>query len=449
MDFYVKTREAIQDVIEKTGRARAYEPPRHPWMIDQLPDTIGNSPNPRKQAAIFVVHGMGTQQFPDTAVTLREGFEDAIDALLADNPTAQLPPPYTYEGFWANYDEFRDHFNEEWESLGQREREFYKKLWEKRTLSVFRTFFWFLGELVRLCYNPKLPFTARLRYAAMGPTGVLVFVLLFLRYPRVFSHVLSDVRIYLNPRGFIETAIIQRIERRVGEEFLRMIGLDWDFKPLAKNKRLIISGRPYRFRYVTWIAHSLGSVVSYNVIADILARCEEFRTAKMRLKQVAYVERAMHRFVTIGSPLEKIACLFPNVLRPWPARAVERLTHGGKRRWWTNFFHILDPVSGILRSEQFTPFVVNLHSKLLRLPLLAHTAYWHDVPILSYVLSRTYGKEVVPANPVFKNPEDVAPLRFVFALLAFVFFLALIASLWFAMPVLWQYAMESAKVLLP
>jgi hypothetical protein len=449
MEIYVKTRATIQRIIEQTGRARAYEPPRHPWMIEQLPemefDDGKKIPNPRKQAAIFVVHGMGTQRFPDTAVTLREGFEDTIDSLLAENPSANLPPPFTYEGYWANYDRFSDHFSEEWESFSDNERLFYEKLWEKRSLSVFRTFFWFLRQLLKLCYNKNLKPSARFRYVAMFPTGLIAFVFLLVRYPRVLSHVLGDVRIYLNPRGFIEEAIVQRIERRVGEKFLKLLGLDWNFKPLDNEHQLLISGQPYTFKYVTWIAHSLGSVVSYNVISDILARCEELRGQKKRLRDVDRVERALHRFVTIGSPLEKIACLYPTVLRPWPQQAVERLTRGNTRRWWTNFFHILDPVSGILLSEKFFPNVVTLHSKLARLPLLAHTAYWRDVPILSYVLSRTYGKSVVPANPVFKSTEDVHGLRIAFSLIAFVFFVAVMMALWFGGPLVWEYGVTWVK----
>jgi hypothetical protein len=408
-------------------------------MFEQIPPEIIAGgvalPNPRKQAVIFVVHGMGTQHFAQTAVTLRDGIEDTIDALLRNNPEADIPPPYTAEGFWANYEEIESHFENEWKTFSEKEKEFFQQLWKSRTQSVLRTYFWFLRQLFRLCIDRKIRKTVRfgrwISYVAMLPTGILAFSVLLLRYPRVLSHTLSDVRLYASPRGFIEENIVQRIDRRVGEQFLQLLGLDWDFKPLSPEKQLTIGGKPSVFKYVTWVAHSLGTVVSYNVISDLLTRCEEFKRQGKQLEAVKSVETALHRFITIGSPLEKFALLFPRALRSWPAQYAEEFLRRGHRRWWTNFFHILDPVSGVLRAELFEPYVENFHSRIPAVPLLAHTAYWHDVPILTYVLSRLYGRDVVEAYPTFKTPGQVGVLRLITSVASLAFFVGVIWGLVF------------------
>ncbi|HKZ42125.1 MAG TPA: hypothetical protein VJ044_14265, partial [Candidatus Hodarchaeales archaeon] len=60
--------------------------------------------------AVFVVHGMGMQRWAETAVELRSGFEDALEAIFkwqdanAKRPEARkIPAPYIHEGFWADY----------------------------------------------------------------------------------------------------------------------------------------------------------------------------------------------------------------------------------------------------------------------------------------------------------------------------------------------------------
>lgn len=433
--FYVKTREAIQRLIREK-RPRAYEPPPHPWTFEQIPakDSEGN-PNPCKQAAVFIVHGMGDQGFADTAIVFREGIEDTVDSMLEETPDANIPPPYISEGYWANYADFKAHFETEWKHFGEHERQFFEKLWKRRMENIVRTYFWLVRQLLRLCFEKKIRKKVKtgrwLGYFGMLPTGIVALTVIFFRHPSILSRVLSDVRVYLNPRGFIEASIVQRIDKRVGERFLRLIGLDWEFNPIQKDRQLTIGGEPHSFKYVTWIAHSLGSVVSYNVISDLLARCEEFKQKKIKLKEVKKVETALHRFITIGSPLEKIAVLYPQALRQWPSSSMQNFVQPKRRRWWTNFFHVLDPVSGVLLADQFSGYVQNFHSNVLRIPLFAHTSYWHDVPILSYVLSRTFGKTVVNVNPQFYEPENkgIKAMKILFFVVGQIIFIGVIIAL--------------------
>lgn len=167
-----------------------------------------------------------------------------------------------------------------------------------------------------------------------------------------------------------------------------------------------MNGKPHVFKRVTWIAHSLGSVISYNVISDIFSRCAELRTGldakgilqtdeDIQLKRnIEFVEASLHRFVTLGSPLEKIAFLFPNAMRPWSENDRTRFAQENGQSRWYNFFHIWDPVSGLLRNDKFFERVCNMHSKLWRIPGLAHTSYWRDPDILSCIALQAYGSQI-------------------------------------------------------
>jgi hypothetical protein len=371
-------------------------------------------PNPARDAAVFVVHGMGQQAYPDTAVQLRNGFEDALDLLPRPAEGSDVPTPFIFDGFWANYDDFEHTFPEEWDRASAGERAFFTKLWERRSRSALRAAGWLAWQGWRLLTDSnvraKTPWFRWFTYWWVAFLAWAGIVYLLVRHRKILTDVLGDVRLYADPRGQIQHVIVQRIERSVGERFLLLLGLNWDFQTLDISEQLKISGEPHRFRYVTWVAHSLGSVVSYNVISDLLMRCEEKRQllnqpdaqlsqeARQELEEnIQRVEVGLHRFITIGSPLQKFAFLFPQVLRAWPAWFRQKCAEE-TRRWWVNFFHIWDAVSGRLLDMEFFPRVENLHSVLWRIPLLAHTSYWKDIPTLTHIVSRTYGKEILPVT---------------------------------------------------
>jgi hypothetical protein len=236
------------------------------------------------------------------------------------------------------------------------------------------------------------------------------------------GEILNDVRIYCSPRGMVERAIVQRIDYRVGEAFLKLIGLNWDFRPLIAKDKYKVDGQPVEFNRVFWIAHSLGSVISYNVLSDIFARADDIEQ-NGDAKQIEGVNKFwnfLQRFVTIGSPLDKIAVLFgKDVIRRWPGRMFiknekERCEanmgfRNFSQNWWVNYYHFLDPVSGSLSNKFICPKIQkpnNYHLKnILRIPGMAHVAYWKDKTFLNYLLSRFFGKDRVeykgkPFNPL-------------------------------------------------
>lgn len=406
-------------------RPRAFEEGVYPWHLGRVPSTIetedGEVPHPAWRNAIFVVHGMGTQLIAETASSLRSGFEDSLDEILAwqekhgkSTPfraAGEVPPPLIAEGYWADYENLRTTFPEDWNLLEGNKREFFVKLWQTRILSASRTFWWFVRQVLRLV-NPSViwrihPF-AWLLYLPLQVVALTALLAMLIRYPKILSDVLADVRLYVAPKGITERAIVQRIDYRVGAEFLKLLGLGWDFRPLPKSVRKKIGNREMVFDRVIWVAHSLGSVISYNVLSDLFHRSDDLTKHGDRKQKegVAKFRSALRRFVTLGSPLDKVAFLFGDTsLRPWPLADRQNIIPGGEtpdgsgegeaKEWWINFWHVLDPVSGALSNSLICGdrAPMNVHIGFFQLPAFAHVAYWKDSTALRFILSRVYGRK--------------------------------------------------------
>lgn len=401
---------------------RAYEENIYPWHLGLVSPSLEvkgkKVRHPAHTCGIFVVHGIGSQKITETSAMLRSGFEDALDDIytwqeknniphVLGHPH-RIPPPLITEGYWANSENLEDTFPEEWKNLEGKKRIFFARLWRLRALSGFRTFGWFLKQQARLL-NPRVALDVGLlswfMYWALQIVSLTAMTFFRVFLPGVLTRVLSDVRLYVAPEGIVERAIVQRIDYRVGRDFLRMLGLGWDFRSLPKSDRLTVNGKSVAFDRVMWVAHSLGTVISYNVLSDLFVRMVEFERNgdKQQQEGAKKLRNALRRFVTLGSPLDKIAYLFPESLRPWPSEDRQELIEGGetptkdreKREWWINFYHVLDPVSGALSSSFISGKrpPMNLHIKLPALPGLAHVAYWTDSGVLRFILSRAYGRE--------------------------------------------------------
>lgn len=401
----------------KSERPSSYNLSYYPWVMAELP-----ADHPARTHAIFLVHGMGQQKFAETAAALRTGFEDIMGRTVTRG--AKLPPPYILEGYWANYDDLEQTFPEQWKNFGRGEQKFFGTLWKLRTQGLTATLRWFLRQQIRLI-GPKaikdLGWATQLIYLPLQvlfPCGLAVMVL---KLRRAVTEVLADVRVYCAPEGMIEGVIDQGIDRRVVSMFLRLLGLDPDFRALPEARCLHANQQPVRFRHVVWVAHSLGTVVSYNALSDLFHHAAELeQNGDAAQKDGVKIFRAsLAHFVTLGSPLDKIAYLCQRgAIKPWPAPRSELLAgaNQGKADWWTNYFNVLDPVSGSLdhpllftapAAGTVPPALVkqapqNFHAdwKLTGLvPGLAHTAYWHDAGILRALLELTYGPHFTPGEP--------------------------------------------------
>jgi hypothetical protein len=359
-----------------------------------------------RKRAIFVVHGIGSHLCDSTAVFLREGFEDALDNLhkneVNDPSFENLPATYIKEGYWGYYDKFEQCFPELWESMPEASRSYFSRLWKTRTESVISTAGWFLCQAWLLVINPHkfggykvfVPFRCLyfLVIALLASVGLLI-LLIVPKCHGFIRHYLGDARLYLAPKGPIEHAIVQQIDARVRDDFLQLLGVDLDFDQLpdlldrGRRTRLKIGKEPHRFKNVTWVAHSLGTVVSYNVISELLWKCRQIRKSsdfdQHKKLKVERVERGLDRFYTLGSPLQMVKVLFPKVLKDWPE--TDYLKEDFE---WMNFYHCFDPISGRLTETNFS-CAENCHTKLdTPLPGWAHIRYWHTVPLCKYILAK-------------------------------------------------------------
>src|SRR3989442_9833221 len=201
-------------------RQRAYERPAVPFRFVDLPSEARGAdgrrqPNPVLKTAIFVVHGIGLQRYPQTAVTLRCGFEDAIDQINRDHPTGDVPPPFTYEGFWADYAVFETNFPREWQACSEPERLFFSELWQRRSISALRTALSVCPENLRLFHRRTIQDAGKLRgitLMAAAPLTVLGAAAMLVRHPRVHAEGLGDWRINCDPPGDAGPAIDQRVD---------------------------------------------------------------------------------------------------------------------------------------------------------------------------------------------------------------------------------------------
>ena len=444
---------------QQIPRAPFYDEGAYPWHIEMVPKTWGTPPEPHPawQCAIFVVHGIGTQTPAEVAAVLRSGFDDAWDAISRSADDSQpLPPPYVHDGWWANYADVKETFPDHWKAFEDGQKTFFERLWKQRTSNALGTVFWFIKQQLRLLHWRTL--------AEMGPLSYVLYLFLqivapfilfalYFRAPELVRGFLTDVRMYAEPRGVTERAIVQRIDARVADLFMKMIGLDREFRPLHDDDCIKASGEPLRFERVIWVAHSLGTVISYNVLSDLFHRAEQIERAgdAQQKEGVKQFRQKMRRFVTLGSPLDKFAFLFNTAVRKWPEVPRKQLLTGGETfpdrddpEWWINYYHVLDPVSGALnhktiRAGQRAP--LNLHlRKLLKIPGAAHVAYWRNVDVLRYILGRTYGVQHL------RDPEPVRerPIRNrVYALAGIVIWTGIIigaawAIVFKAIPYLWS-----------
>ncbi|MBI5266588.1 MAG: hypothetical protein HY851_05070 [candidate division Zixibacteria bacterium] len=405
------------------------------------PETVDTS-------AIFVVHGMGEQRPTETAATLRSGFDDQhFDR--ADREFI-LPPPYIRDGYWGNYTDLEKTFEEEWKRFGPGQKEFFGELWQARTNSRFQVFRWGLGQLGRLV-NPRVILdlgpTAWFLYLPYQVLGTGTLIVSLVKAPRLLTGFLGDVRVYVDPSGVTERAIAQRIDARVAATFMRMIGMDANFNSLDVDKWNKSSGRPVCFDRVVWVAHSLGSVISYNVLSDLFDKAETIEKnflekspnndgqIKEQYENVQLFRQRLHRFVTIGSPLDKVAYLYGNrAVSPWPGKTRASLLGDDEKPWWVNFYSVFDPVSGPLNAKFLfgTTPPANFHALSSVWPGYAHVCYWRDKTVLRYILGKTYGERVLTDKLPKPWPVwSVTLLALVFHALIFVIAaLALIVALW-------------------
>ena len=425
-----------------TTRPRAFEyrRDRYQWQIGRAPKKIrcGNQQidNPFFETAVFVVHGIGDQKDVETAAAMRWGIEDSLPLLRVSgmdpaNDNWTLPAPYVNDGHWAEYDNletFVDDIRQDLDHLTARQRAFFTEAWRSRTRGWFRSWTWIVAQGLKLVLWGswlKKPFYILLTVLM---SVLMLAACLWPPSRKFIVTYVNDARLYMEPKGDIEHEIVQLIDRRVARAFLATIGKDIDFGKIEPYAGVLIDGEARAFKHVTWVAHSLGTIISFNVIGDILSQCWEVRRKHADkhggkptdpCPKVEDIERALTRFVTIGSPLDKVCFLYAKrkrdtkgknlVLRKWPEvylpgqlldlRKLSKCMPSDDKQdsWWTNIFYGSDPVSGPLDTiEEFLgvdknqSLIQNVSSFGLRAPLASHTGYWNDTGTVSKVIAQAY-----------------------------------------------------------
>lgn len=397
-------------------RKSALSDPGIPWRFGLLPSNLSNgTANPARTVAIFTVHGIGDQRHAETANAMRVGFERALDA-AAQSLACEAGVPYVHDGWWGNYDSFEESMPEHASRVGAEEREELSMLFRTRSLSGPRTLIWFAGRLRSMMRTSTLFTVGLMRYITyllMGVMSLLGMCFLLLRMPRVMMTIVNDVRLYGGPEGDTERAICENIDRRVSAAFLRLFGYDLNLDPLPIDELIHLENQPTTFNTVVWVSHSLGTVISYNAMLDVIDLCKRMKIVaadpdatahdRTRAQAADRVIAGFHRFITMGSPLQKATFLFEDSLRDetesttllsWfyaQRSAIGRLMD----EWWMNYYLVMDPVSGrLLHEGRFKNFVQNIHPGYTGLPALSHTSYWSRVLVSSPILSRALGREV-------------------------------------------------------
>ncbi len=115
-----------------------------------------------------------------------------------------------------------------WKRFTQGEKDFFQFVWSKRVISSSLTFRWLIRIGVQLI--GRSTGLARFYYVYLVPMLWLVAALCLplARTRRFITGYLNDIRLYLEPLGDLEHAIVQHIDHLVGERYLRLLGVDWN-----------------------------------------------------------------------------------------------------------------------------------------------------------------------------------------------------------------------------
>ena len=115
-----------------------------------------------------------------------------------------LIAPFIYDGYWADYDDLKITFPDEWTKLKQKgEKRFFELIWGTRPVSSSRTAFWLLKKQFSLLFNLdviKKPWNLFI-YVPLQIVGTFSFLMILIIRPKIMEEYLADVRLYCEPKG--------------------------------------------------------------------------------------------------------------------------------------------------------------------------------------------------------------------------------------------------------
>lgn len=179
----------------------------------------------------------------------------------------------------------------------------------------------------------------------------------------------------------------------------------------------------FLYSKVVVVGHSLGSVVAYDTLNAIINQDQLD-------KGIRRVVDRTEAFITLGSPLDKIAFLFRQKAKDALTRDVLAaayqpmiLDYKNRPRWWVNVFCGMDVISGSL---EYYDDPTSAHSEERRVrnfldpckwkwlkPQSTHTDYWKRQPAKSFIyLAATGAMDILGKSALRHNSKEV-PIRIV------------------------------------
>lgn len=202
---------------------------------------------------------------------------------------------------------------------------------------------------------------------------------------------LGDVAAYVSSHTVNRFATVRERIRDVGRELAHAV--------YAERRK---DGTGFEYDAVLVVGHSLGSVIAYDTLNEVLNESTEVGGLDAEARTLG--------LVTFGSPLDKTAFIFRTLLKNAEIR--EALAAGnqpliqpphteGRRIRWINLYSLFDVVSG--RLNFFDPErgdeppkhrrVENYVDRDATFPLVAHTQYWNNQTLADVLYSLATGRE--------------------------------------------------------
>jgi len=192
---------------------------------------------------------------------------------------------------------------------------------------------------------------------------------------RFLIQYVGDVAVYLSAHKLSRfDALRERIRKSVFDVMAAV------YRASSKQQRL--------YDHIVVVGHSLGSVISYDSLNQLLIEDE---LARMAQQPGNAVQERTRLLLTFGSPLDKTAFLFrtkgdTDELREAAAANWQPLIrdYAFRPAQWVNIYSAMDIISGRLHyyddpadtTSNVAQRVRNVYDRGAFLPLAAHTQYW-------------------------------------------------------------------------
>jgi len=236
-------------------------------------------------------------------------------------------------------------------------------------------------------------------------------ILLFPWFKKMFEKYIGDISVY------VESPSDAKEVRKVLQDFLaRFEGLKWDeydrkYEKRKKEEDFLHASfgtmkKTNRFKYLSIIAHSFGTVVSF----EVLSKFDDDPIAQRITKRI-------RSFICTGSPLERIRYFWGDKKSRFGYELKNNLAYN-----WYNFWDIADPVS--TKINTFDPHPTNsiCFNEFLKFIIpFSHNNYLKNHLVMNRILDKSLGPKFAPFlkrslvsetgryNPfrLFKNPFKI------------------------------------------